>query len=77
MGSYVGIIGSQLNCLEKIRRCRLLGGGVSVGVEFEDSKVQARPAISPVPSLSLLPADKDVNLSTAPAPPHNDQGLNL
>lgn len=46
MGSYVGIIGSQLNCLENIRRCRLVGGGVSVGVEFDDSKAQARPDIS-------------------------------
>lgn len=38
MGSYVGILDSQLNCLEKIRRYRLVGGGVSVGVEFDDSK---------------------------------------
>jgi hypothetical protein len=27
------------NCVERIRRCGLVGGGVSLGVDFEVSKI--------------------------------------
>jgi hypothetical protein len=52
----------EWNCLRRIRRirrCGLVGGGVSLGVELEVSKVHVHPSVS----LCLLPVEQDVALS--------------
>ena len=48
----------ELHYLTGIRRCGLVGRGVSLGVGFGISNAQARPSFS----LFLLPVDLDVEL---------------
>ena len=57
---FVCLVPSEWNCLGWIRRCGLVGGGVSLEVGFE---------VFQSLTLRLLPVDQDVKLSAAtPAP---------
>lgn len=58
------------NCLGRIRRDGLVGGGMTLGVSFEVSKDHARlsfsssPTLPPLPSsLPPLPVDQDITLN--------------
>lgn len=61
IGSYLCVFNPQLvNCLGRIKMCGPLGGGMSLGLGYKISQTH----VWPNPSLSALPRDLDIKLST-------------